>query len=148
MPGRAANLLLLGANGSHVRSIGALRAAGFVVTAVDDLPVALGLQAADHGVRVSPSRAEPVLAALEGFPEPDGVLFTNEEAFRASLIPRTSGAHDRLVVVTADNLVDDVHGASLGLLKDSTHVQANYPLDSDQDSKRQENQGYKTGPAG
>ena len=67
MPNRAANLLLLGANGSHVRSIGALRAAGFVVIAVDDLPVALGLRAADHGVQVSPSQVEPVLAALEDF---------------------------------------------------------------------------------
>ena len=71
MPDRAVNLLLLGANGSHVQSIGALRAAGFVVTAVDDLPVALGLQAADHGVRVSPSRVEPVLAALEDITDPD-----------------------------------------------------------------------------
>jgi len=78
------NLLLLGANGSHVQSIGALRAAGFVVTAVDDLPVALGLQAADHGVRVSPSRVEPVLAALEDIPDPDGVLFTNEEALETA----------------------------------------------------------------
>ena len=84
MPDRAVNLLLLGANRSHVRSIRALRAAGFVVTAVDDLPVALGLQAADRGVQVSPSHIKPVLAALKDIPDPDAVLFTNEEALQTA----------------------------------------------------------------
>ena len=72
---------------------------------------------------------------------------TGSQSIRASLIPRTSGDRERSVVVTANNLVDDVHGTSLGLLEDSTHVEADYSLNYDEDPERQENQGYETGPA-
>ena len=81
-------VLLLGANGSHVRSIRALRSAGLEVVAVDDKPVPLGLLAADEGIPLSPTDIDGIELALSGRPKVDAVLHTNEEFLDVAYILR------------------------------------------------------------
>ncbi|MEI8081356.1 MAG: ATP-grasp domain-containing protein [Actinomycetes bacterium] len=78
-------LLLLGANRSHVGSIRALRSRGFVVHAVDDVPIPYGIEAADVGYRVDPADVDGLVRELPTGWRPQVILHSSETLLASAI---------------------------------------------------------------